>query len=534
MVTRDDGRFVFRDLPAGRYRLVATRTGTGFVPVEYGQRDPRGKGVPIVLSAGQRLENLELEMVPTGSISGRIFDGDGEPVGNARVMALEAHYHNGQRTLSVVQAVRSNDLGEYRLFWLHPGRYYIAVKREDQRNFSVSTYVAAPEAAGFREDASSPIVTQRTLEDGRTIEETDVVVYYGGGTDAQTAQAVNLDAGAALSAVDVPIGAGKVRTYRVKGTLSNAPIDPKSLSQVRLIPRKRTAHAMIPNAIPDKEGAFTLTGVIPGSYYLAAIVGGGRGFSFSQSYWEFNDGIGGLAPIEVGEADLENVSLTLKPAFTMPGRIRIEGGGNQNRFDITSVRVSLIRDPDLLGLPAPSNRTLKPSQLPSGVPSADGIFTLSGFGAGSYRVTMDGIPPTAYVKAIHYGATDVLAAGLNIENPPDTQLEVVVALDGGLLEGTTRNEKLEPVLNATIVLVPDAPLRTMHHLYKAEYSDTTGRFVIQGIAPGDYKVFAFDSIDSGAWLDPDVLQSYETRGTPVRLGAGGSRQMQLTVLPRAR
>jgi hypothetical protein len=274
MVTRDDGRFVFRDLPAGRYRLVATRTGTGFVPVEYGQRDPRGKGVPIVLSAGQRLENLELEMVPTGSISGRIFDGDGEPVGNARVMALGARYRSGQTTLSVVQAVRSNDLGEYRLFWLRPGRYYIAAKHEDQRNFSVSTYVAAPEAAGFREDASSPIVTQRTLEDGRTIEETDVVVYYGGGTDAQTAQAVDLDTGAALSAVDIPIGA-KVRTYRVRGTLSNAAIDPRS-SEVRLIPRKRTAHAMIPNAVPDKEGAFTLTGVIPGSYYVAAIVGGGR------------------------------------------------------------------------------------------------------------------------------------------------------------------------------------------------------------------------------------------------------------------
>ena len=89
---------------------------------------------------------------------------------------------------------------------------------------------------------------------------------------------------------------------------------------------------------------------------------------------------------EVGDADLENVSVVMRPGFTMPGRIRVEAVENRSSFDVGTARVSLIRDPDLVGLPQPSNRIVAPGQLRSGVPSTDGTFTLSGFGAGDYRV----------------------------------------------------------------------------------------------------------------------------------------------------
>ena len=116
MIIGDDGRFMFRDLPSGRYRLVATRTGEAYAPVEYGQRDPRGKVFRSCSGDGQRLENIELPMAPTGSISGRIFDGDGgagwkrssDGIGSTPIAT-------GKKILTTIQAVRSNDLGEYRL-----------------------------------------------------------------------------------------------------------------------------------------------------------------------------------------------------------------------------------------------------------------------------------------------------------------------------------------------------------------------------------------------------------------------------------
>ena len=62
----------------------------------------------------------QLAMSPTGSISGRVYDRDGEPLGNAQVMAMRPDYKNGRRTLTIVQMVATVDRGEYRFFWLAP------------------------------------------------------------------------------------------------------------------------------------------------------------------------------------------------------------------------------------------------------------------------------------------------------------------------------------------------------------------------------------------------------------------------------
>jgi hypothetical protein len=241
-----------------------------------------------------------------------------------------------------------------------------------------------------------------------------------------------------------------------------------------------------------------------------------------------------MIPIEVGEADLENVSLVMRPAYNISGRIRLESGGARSDFNVAKIRVSLAPYPDLLGLPQPSPPALAPNELPPGVPSDDGIFMLAGFGSGDYRVQVHGVPETAYVKAIVYGTADVLSGRWSVQESPNAPLDIVIDLDGGSLEGVVRNERLQPVPNAVIVLAPDPPLRARHHLYKAAAGDVAGRFIIRGIAPGDYKVFAFDYIDSEAWLDPQVLQNFETRGTRIRIGAGPGQDVDLTLLPRAR
>src|SRR5437867_11918755 len=125
--TSPDGKFVFNNVAPGSYRLIATRSG-GYVPAEYGQRSPTGEGIPFGLAAGQKMTGVQLAMAPTGSISGRVYDRDGEPVGNAQVQALRSIYRDGRKTLTIVQSVQTDDRGEYRLFWLAPGRYYVSAQ----------------------------------------------------------------------------------------------------------------------------------------------------------------------------------------------------------------------------------------------------------------------------------------------------------------------------------------------------------------------------------------------------------------------
>src|SRR5205809_6605362 len=131
-----------------------------------------------------------LAMPPTGSIAGRVYDKNGEPLGNAEVMAMRQVYKDGRRTLTIVQTVATNDRGEYRLFWLAPGRYYVSAKPDipqlpvDMRSPGGATTSAArvTEAARFGtyEQASAPVVRKRILKSGEVVEETYISTYYPG------------------------------------------------------------------------------------------------------------------------------------------------------------------------------------------------------------------------------------------------------------------------------------------------------------------------------------------------------------------
>src|SRR5262249_5871262 len=118
------GGFVAAGLDPGQYRITVERDG--YIRQEYGQRSLTGPGTSVSVSAGQRLP-LEFHLTPAGVISGRILDETGEPLYRAAVQAYTYQYRDGKRSLSSVASGLTNDLGEYRLFWLSPGEYFVSV-----------------------------------------------------------------------------------------------------------------------------------------------------------------------------------------------------------------------------------------------------------------------------------------------------------------------------------------------------------------------------------------------------------------------
>lgn len=211
--TASDGRFSFDNIKPGEYRLLAMRSG--WVPAEFGQRSPTSVGISFELSAGQRMQGVQLALTPTGSISGRVFDRDG-PVGKLQVQALRPIYRDGRRTLTIVQSVQTNDRGEYRLFWLPPGQYFVTAKPISEGTTG-AVYISEPTRIGTFEQASSPIITTRTLPSGEVVEESQLPVYYPGTTDVNGAAHVDLRAGASADGMDIGITAGPVRTRHLRG-----------------------------------------------------------------------------------------------------------------------------------------------------------------------------------------------------------------------------------------------------------------------------------------------------------------------------
>src|SRR6185503_10067305 len=69
--------------------------------------------------------DIRMTMTAGAVISGRITErGTAGVIGD--VVAIRSAFTDGQLSSNIMLADRTNDLGEYTLFWLPPGRYIIA------------------------------------------------------------------------------------------------------------------------------------------------------------------------------------------------------------------------------------------------------------------------------------------------------------------------------------------------------------------------------------------------------------------------
>jgi len=148
---------------------------------------------------------------------------------------------------------------------------------------------------------------------------------------------------------------------------------------------------------------------------------------------------------------------------------------------------------------------------------ADRSFVLQGAAADSLNVVVSGLPDGFYVKAIKWGEVDVLATGLDASKAVAQPLEIVVSPNAAEVKGTVQNSKTnQPAPGATVVLVPqEKERREQSTFYKMTTADQHGSYTFQGVPPGDYKAFAWEDLEMGAYMDPDFMKPLESKGEPV-------------------
>jgi hypothetical protein len=226
-------------------------------------------------------------------------------------------------------------------------------------------------------------------------------------------------------------------------------------------------------------------------------------------------------PLEIGNSDVQNASLIVTPGFSLTGRLAIEGQSATGNQDLTRIRVNLRPDAAAQVAGAP----------PASPVQADGTFKLDQVGRDDYRLTVSGMPRNAYVKSARYGAVDVMSDGLRLDHQPTASLDITISTSTGIADGSVQNEKQEVEPNVTVVFVPDAARRSRLDLYRTTSTDATGHFHLEGLPPGDYRVFAWEEVEMGAWQDPDFLRTFEDRGKAVHIGEGGTANIELRVIP---
>jgi hypothetical protein len=543
--TGEDGSFQILNVNPGQYQVAVDHDG--FISQEYGQRTWSGRGTPITLTAGQRVTGLTVQLVPTGTIAGKIIDEHGDPLPRVQVQALSYQYLNGVRTLVSGRQEMTNDQGDYRLYWLNPGDYFISATPN-------TGFGPGPGGRGGPPQALAAAAASTGNE------ESYAATYYPGGTDPESAISVRVPAAQEIRGVDFVLR--PVHTVKVKGKITvpelPATATPQTAAQQNAQAQQNGrggrggpggpggppggpgGGAQIlftrvgastngggrggggrggPGGGPggpggfggqapvfmNPDGTFEIQNVVPGSYNLTA-------FQPAQ-----NQLLSARTRVEVGYGNVDNINLILSPGVDIMGKVAFDDSKPPQQFQMNRLRVQLAPTED----------------LPIGNVQAqvmdDGTFVLNNVAAMSYRLTVTGVSNGGYVSGGRYGNADAFSELLQVETGKNLPLSVQIGFSAGSVTGSVEDYKGQPFQAATCVLVP--ALRGRIDLYKTASSDQSGKFTFANVPPGDYSVFAWEDVPSGAYLDQVYLKPFEAQAHSVSINKGASVSTQIKVIP---
>lgn len=484
--TGEDGRFAMESVAPGHYLLAATKEGFAgsasgasyFGMISY--RTTRA----IDVAAGRYVDDIVLKLMPGGVITGRITDGDGDPIAGVRVSAIRQVY--GPIRQMVTSATgETNDLGEYRLYGLDAGRYLILSNAQPRYAFS----------GGNQPQKAFPNT------------------FYPGATDLTKATAIEVHNGdeqrADINLVSVPLVhvRGRVIGARAGGSV-----------QISIVNRDLPQMPEGQYSVSAEDGIFHFPSVLPGRYAMIAVE-----YSVRSGPEPAGERIG-TVNLDVDGVDINNVQIALSDRRSEPIRGRIVSTGAA--ADFSGLQVTLLSIQSEVSSVFGEGRSFMTEV------KKDGTFTINPPVDGRYRVLVTTSQPKIFTdwftKAVRLGSDDV-TSGFTVSGGLSVPLEVLVSPNGGRLTGVV-TDKDKPVPGATVVVVPDAAHGDFFDWYHAAETDQYGAFTIRGIDPGNYTVFAFDQLEPYSYMDPSFLKTLLAMGTSATVSEGSSQQLQLKVL----
>jgi hypothetical protein len=482
------GSFVVPDLDEGSYRILITQPG--YVRQEFGQRVFPGQGTLINLGAGQILRNVTIHLTPTGNVGGRLIDNNGQPAVGVNLQLLKAIYSpSGQRVFQNAGSARTNDRGEYRFFWVTPGRYYVA-GGSSSASFTFGVSNTSPNEPG----------------------DSYLLTYYPGVTDINRATPVDVKSGSEMA---LDFVTPRQQLYTISGKV----VDPNPVAAATgHIPAVTLSLAFqlltggagtftMNQAYDPATGTFVMRDVLPGSYILQAAAPPSSA----------------RMPVEIVNSNVEGLVVTLDSGVNINGRFVVEGG-DMPPSNTLRVQMRLMTNGAQNWVGA----------LPSSSPlAADGSFTIPSVIQGQYRVSV--LPSQDfYVKELRYDRADALNSPIEVSrrNSDSGTMEVVISRNVGQIDGVISDDKGQPVPGVQAVLIPDTRGRV--DLYRTATADQGGRFVMRGITPGDYKLFAWESLENYGYFDPDVMRQSESLGKALRVAESSKLSVEGRIIPAGR
>jgi beta-lactamase regulating signal transducer with metallopeptidase domain/protocatechuate 3,4-dioxygenase beta subunit len=462
--TDNEGRFTIEGLAAGSYPLTTNKEGYARLRAE-NRSVPGNPGVWITVQAGQSLKNVVLRLHKSAVVTGRVFDTQASPVSGGEVTLVRTSYDRyGQREFTSLGTAATNDRGEFRAFGLEAGEYYLRVR---------------PDNEPFRPPPGG---------------ETFAEAFYPGVSDISKATLIKLDWGAEFRLGDTIVQPVKTVPLRMK--IVNESGEPERGIRSFALYRDGqliTGITSSPN-LSGGPGRFELLGLTPGTYDIA--VG-----------WGGNDKMAGARKtVELAGKEVTG-DLVVRKAPTVSGRFLLQEADGTLRPIAASLRLE------------------KAGFQLLGAGDAEGNFSIPAVPEEEYWTRFGRLPAGAYTLSMRQDGAVVRADQVRISR--DTKLEIVFASASGIVEGSVRNSKGEKIANASVAVLPDAPLGDHGHLYRTGTTDQNGNFAISGVPPGSYHAFAWNDLEGAAYRNAEFMKRFEERGSGIAVKANATAKTEL-------
>lgn len=496
-VSGPDGSFKIEGIVPGRYRLFAERAG--FLEVD--KHHARSEGRVLTLAAGQDLKDLWIRVQAAAVVRGRVTDEDGEGLANAQVAVLRQTFASGRSRWEQAGAERTNDLGEYRIAGLAAGSYYVSVSPPPDFK-SLIEGVGAAAAGANPASAGAPEKPETSYQ----------TTYYPGTSDRSQAAAVQLHAGD-----DFPVDFSLTPSpsLSIRGAVVNLP----ARSSAVIILQSHDFNLVLNGAEMHQDGSFVIRDVAPGAYtILASVENAAVPMMARQS-------------LQIAGNNVEGLRLVPQPGGWIHGRLRLESKGNARNLDFSQMFLAL-RSAD------GEDDALSAFSMGEGFShlahvAADGTFEWKSVPPGAYYIQLAGDGNSDwYLKSVVAGGRGAGESEISVSGG-SVFADVVASANGGVVEGVVTNSKGEPVANAVIVVAPEARLRARVDRFRKTVSDQSGRFTVHGVPPGEYMLFAWESVDGEAYYNPEFLKAFEGQGSALRVEEGERKSLQVQAIPEA-
>ena len=487
--TDADGRFSFEHVPPGAYWISASR-------VYYLE-----SRVPLSIAPGRDTTGLLVKLIPQAYLRGKVTDEDGDPVVTAQVHVYRFSLFKGRRQLDPVGQATIQADASYVIGNLAPGRYYVGATWQGES--------PSPRGPGAR---------------------IYVETYYPGTSDPSSAAPVTVTAGADVPDIDFRLR--KTRAFHVRGRAINALTGgPAVGAMLSLVPRS----GGVPNgATTNGDGSFELQQVVPGSYAIMATLGAEAGITAGELHVVLDSGARQSAPSGselvftdppqqlVGRylldvtGDVENLSVPVGRGAEITGTVRLEGGGQATPSPVRLNNPILFTSVD------------DPAEGPAGAEvKQDGTFRTIGMLPETYTVAVDGVPGDYYVKSIRFAGRDITHSNLDLTSGAGGVMEVLLSPTAAHVSGIVHDSTGNPAPGAKVQLWAPGKDTAEQTL-----ADEKGAFEFAGLAPGEYRVIAWEAVDDDLSDDATFRARFQNRATPVTVTEGARQKADVTWVPR--